>query len=105
METLLDYLHSIHPLSDDLRDHLQSILRMQRFSKKEFLLRNGNTSKQIYFIETGLVRCFYVRDGEEISSWFMKEGDVIISVESFFQQTSGYENIQPIEDTVVYGIT
>jgi CRP-like cAMP-binding protein len=104
MESLIQMLHSIHPMSEPLRDHLSSILRMQEFPKKEYLLRNGNTSKQIFFIESGLVRCFYVRDRDEISSWFMKEGDVIISVESFFTQQASHENIQAIEDTVVYGI-
>ena len=105
MESLINSLHSIHPLSDALRDHLYVILRRQEFSKKELLLRNGNTSKQILFIESGLVRCYYIREGEEISAWFMKEDNVIISVESFFRQQPSHENIQAIEDTVVYSIS
>jgi len=34
----------------------------------------------------------------------MKEGDVIISVESFFKQIVSYENIQAVEECVVYYI-
>lgn len=105
MEDLIQLLLAIHPLSDALRQHLPSILREQTFLKKELLLRNGSTSKQIFFIKSGLVRCYYTRDGEEISCWFMKEGDVIISVESFFCQQPSYENIQAIEDTIVYSIS
>ena len=35
----------------------------------------------------------------------MKEGDVIISVESFFNQTESKESIQALEDSVVHYIT
>ncbi|MEJ7676832.1 MAG: hypothetical protein WKG06_02925 [Segetibacter sp.] len=35
---------------------------------------------------------------KEVSSWFMREGDLIISVESFFQQKPSYESIQALED-------
>jgi signal-transduction protein with cAMP-binding, CBS, and nucleotidyltransferase domain len=35
----------------------------------------------------------------------MKEGDVCVSVESFFTQQYGQENIQAIEDSVVYYIS
>jgi len=31
-------------------------------------------------------------------SWFMKEWDVIVSIESFFQQKESYESIQALED-------
>jgi len=71
-------------------------------SKKTYLLREGHICYNIYFIQKGLVRCFYTKDEKDISSWFMKEGDVIVSVESFFSQTVSYENIQALEDCMIY---
>jgi len=35
----------------------------------------------------------------------MKEADVIISVESFFQQKESYESIQALDDCILYYIT
>ena len=35
----------------------------------------------------------------------MKEGDVIVSVESFFNQSPSYEAIQALEDCTLYYIT
>ncbi|MBS1664118.1 MAG: Crp/Fnr family transcriptional regulator [Bacteroidetes bacterium] len=104
MQDLIRFLNSYHPLSEDLEHHLLDILREQTFSKKELLLRNGSTSKQIFFIKSGLVRCFYMKGRQDVSCWFMKEGDVIISVDSFFSQKPSYENIQAIEDTITYSI-
>jgi CRP/FNR family transcriptional regulator, anaerobic regulatory protein len=59
----------------------------------------------IWFIEKGMLRCFYMLEDKEVSSWFMKEGDVTVSVESFFRQTISYESIQALEDSTVHYIT
>ncbi|MDP4150053.1 MAG: Crp/Fnr family transcriptional regulator [Bacteroidota bacterium] len=102
---LVNYLHSIHPLSTGLREHLYEILRPQEIKKREKLLRSGQICTKIYFIEKGLFRCSYTEHFKEVCVWFMKEGDVIVSVNSFFRQTPGYQAIQAMEDGRVYSIT
>ena len=104
MQTLLAYLNSIHPLSEPLQEHLFSILKARQFVKKEYLLKAGHVCRSICFIQQGLFRCYYLKEDHEVCSWFMKEGDVIISVESFFNQIKSYESIQAIEDSEVYCI-
>ena len=104
MEQLMSNLQAIYPVADNLREYLCSILQRKEIPKNDFLLRAGNTCKHISFIESGLVRCYYTKDREDVSCWFMKENDVIISVESFFRQQPGYENIQAMEDTVIHRI-
>ena len=105
MEELLKFLQSIHPLSDGLVEYLATHLKIRDLAKKEFLLKAGHVSKDICFIGKGLLRCFYLIEENEVSSWFMKERDVIISVESFFQQTPSYESIQALDECTVYYIT
>lgn len=102
MEELLTYLSSIHSLSEETRDYLIQNLKWMEIPKKDFILKEGHICWNIYFIKKGLLRCFYTRDNKEISSWFMKEGDVIISVESFFNQIESKENIQALEDSSLY---
>jgi CRP-like cAMP-binding protein len=104
MNQLLTLLQSIHPLSDGLVDHLSQTLKTKTIAKKEYLLKAGHISRKICFIEKGLLRCFYDQGDNEVSSWFMKEGDVIVSVESFFKQKPSYESIQAIEETMVHYI-
>lgn len=106
MDQLLDFLDSIYPLSPPLRQHLTKILRTKHVKKKHFHLHAGQVCSQICFIESGLLKCFYKDDyGNEICSWFMKEGDIIVSVESFFKQERSYQFIQAVEDSVIHGIT
>jgi len=105
MNNLIQYLDAIHPLSQHLKDHLSDILKIRELSKKDYLLKTGRICTDICFVEKGLLRCFYLKEEKEVCSWFMKEGDVIISVESFFQQQVSNESIQALEDCTLYYIT
>ena len=105
MNELIQFLKSISPLSIELEEYLINNLKRKSLKKNEFLLNAGQVCKNIYFIEEGLFRCFYnTIENKEVDSWFMKEGDVIISVESFFLQRPSNENIISLEESVVYYI-
>ena len=105
MITLFKYLRSIHPLSEALRDRLEDIVKEKNITRKDYLLRAGQTCTNIYFVERGLLRSFYLKGGKEISSHFMKERDICVAAESFFTQRHGQENIQALEDCVVFYIS
>lgn len=104
MEELIAYLNSIYPLSHVAIEFLTINLKEIQIPKRNFLLRKGRICYNISFVKEGLMRCFYMRHDKEVNSWFMKEGDVIMSVESFLNQTPSYENIQALEDCVLYYI-
>ena len=105
MDQLLQYLDSIYSLSNPLREYLIQHLKVKELAKKDYLLKAGHISSNIHFIQKGLLRCFYLKDGNEVSSWFMKEGDIVVSIESFYQQKSSYESIQALEDCLLYYIS
>ena len=105
MEQLLQFLNSVYPLSQELIEYLRQNLQRVEIKKKTMLLEKGRICKNIYFIEKGVTRCYYLLNDKEVCSWFMKEGDVIISVESFFKQMPSYESIQALEDCTVYYIS
>jgi CRP-like cAMP-binding protein len=104
-QELLDYLDQVSPLSDAVKTRLTSILKTKTVKRKDYLLREGQFCNHVYFIEKGLVRVYYLKDGIEICSGLLCEGGVIISVNSFFNRMSSYEFIQAIEDTIVHYIT
>jgi CRP/FNR family transcriptional regulator, anaerobic regulatory protein len=105
MEELLHLLNSTYLMTSGLQAHLYSILKVRELQKKDFLLKAGQVSNTVHFIHQGLLRCFYVKGDHEVSSWFMKEGDVIFSIESFYDQVPSYESIQALEDCLLYYIT
>ena len=105
MEELITFLNSIFPLKKETEDYLIENLQWTEISKKDFILKEGQICQNIYFINKGLLRCFYVKNHREVNSWFMREGDVIISVDSFFNQIESKENIQAIEDGLLFYIS
>lgn len=105
MNKLFLFLDSIYPLSEGLRKALMERLQVVELTKKDFILKEGQISHNIYFIESGFFKSYHLKEGKEITQWFMKEGDVIISVNSFYKQQRGYEYIQSMTDSIVHFIS
>jgi len=99
----LDYLGSISPLSDPLKEHLSSILKPLEVPKKGFLVQAGMINDKFFFICKGLIRCYYVKTDQkgkkrtEVSNWFLSEGDTIASMQSFLSQQPTDEYMQALE--------
>ncbi len=102
---LYQLFNNIFPISIELQNELTNLLKEEKVAKKEFILKEGEVCKNIYFIESGYFKSFHLRDGKEIVQWFMKTNDVIISVNSFYNQVLSYEFIQATEDSIVHFIS
>lgn len=104
MTSLLSFLNSVFPLSNELTSALSEIIQTKQFAKHDLILTKGKICKEIYFIERGFVRSWYKHENKEVTGWFMGENDVIISVKSFFLQEKSDENIEALEETIVHFI-
>ena len=94
-ELLIETLNFIYPLSAALDRRFRESIREEILPKRTLLLREGETSRRIYFINKGFARAYYVtRQGRECTSWFMGQGDLMISVYSFYTQKPAAENIE-----------
>lgn len=100
MDLLFKFLESIAPISDELKRHLTLTVKSKTFRRKEFLLKAGRVCEYVFFIETGLVRCFYPTESKDISAWFVKEQGVIIN-NNFCRQRPSKVSIQAFEDSSV----
>jgi len=105
MEKLLLLLTDIAELSNSLVYHLNATVKQKTFSKGEYILKEGQICSHIYFLETGLIRIFDQQDDIENTSWLLKEGDIFISVASFFNQQPAEENIVALENCICWGIS
>lgn len=102
---LFDLLNSITPLSDELKERISSIIKYKEFKKNAYLLEIGQISNYVYFVEKGMLRSYYLKNGKETCTWFMLEQDVVFSTKSFYKRLPSNEFIQCIEDTAVYYIS
>ena len=106
METngLLNTLNSITILSEDLQNQIKAYLAEETFNKKSILLKAGQVSQRIYYIKKGFIRAYYYKGNNEFTSWFMGEGEIIVSVYSFFSRKPSFESIEVLEDCVLQSV-
>ena len=87
---------------------LQEIVSLHQkivLPKNDFLLQEGKTANAYYLVEKGLMR-FYVHDfnGNEITTQFICENEIVNEVSSLFQRIPSVQNIQAVTDAVVWKI-
>ena len=62
MEQLFTLLNAVQSPPPGVLDRLSSCLMKKELKKKELLLKERQTCKNLYFIEKGLLRAYYVND-------------------------------------------
>lgn len=72
--------------------------------KGRILFETQKTGKSVYFIKKGIVRAYLFQYDNEVTFWFGKEGDTVISMRSYVENKPGYENIELLEDCILYHI-
>lgn len=98
---LIETIAHIIRLSEDEKEYLQSLFTEKAYAKGDFFLKEGQVCKEVGFIEKGLVRYFFNKEGEEMISEFGKEGDFVCNYESFLDHSASHRNIQVIEDATL----
>ncbi len=101
-------LHQIyqHPLiSPDERSRIIDSHQKITFKKGDFLLQKEQTANEYYILESGLIRSFtYDYKGNDITTDFFCENELVIEVLSLFQRIPSQENIQSLTDCVCWKI-
>jgi CRP-like cAMP-binding protein len=69
--------------------------------KNEYLIREGQTCQHLYFINDGLLRMFYLQNGDELTRYFASAGTFATALTSFLTRQPTVENIQALEDTTL----
>jgi CRP/FNR family transcriptional regulator, anaerobic regulatory protein len=102
---LLEILNAKEQLSFEVQTHLASILQHEVLKKKEIILKPGDISDKMIFIQKGLMRAYKIKNGLEMGKWFKSEGEFIVSISSFYGQKPSTEYIQVLEPTEILFIT
>lgn len=80
-------------------------LSRQELKKKERLIREGETCSFIGFLESGVLRSFILKDGEEFNVDFYLPGSVVSSYTSFLTQAPSIGYIEALGNAVVHTLS
>lgn len=88
-------------LSNDELEDISNKFKSKSIEKNNYLFRQGDTCKDLVFVQKGCLRLYYLEDGIEISVWFAFEHSSAIEIYSFISEEPSKYSLQAIEDSEV----
>ncbi len=104
MTLLFQYFKKFNTLSKEAEEAIADISTIVTISKNKNLQPIGHTCKTIYFINKGLARIYYFKEGIDITESFSFENNIIARVESLFTGKPSRKAIEVLEDAEIVAI-
>ena len=99
-----NYIDSIYRISSKAKTELDKVCSIATFKKNQLIQPVGHTCKTIYFLQKGIARIFYYKDGVDITEYFAFEGGIVARAESLFAGEPSQKAIEVLEDSKVLAI-
>jgi CRP-like cAMP-binding protein len=95
-----NYIRQTVPISDMEFEESSVYFIEKTLKKHEYFVQQGNISKQVAFINKGILRSYYLNEeSQEITSCFCVEENLTTSFTSFVLQKPSEISIQAMEET------
>lgn len=89
-------------MTHDELDILEGILEPAKYGKGEMILSEGEVCRGISYIEKGLVRQFYNKNGKEVTEHLGVDHTIFMCIESLFKEEPSRLQVEALEATLVY---
>lgn len=100
----IDKIKSIYPIPETTVRTLESLVTRCDFPRKTLLVKAGEYCRFAYFLESGMTRSYWLVKGNEITTSFSCEGDIVFSMDEMYYNKVSEEYVETLEDTVAYRI-
>ena len=104
MTSLFIFFKKFNSLSKEAEIAITEICKTITIKKHTDLQAIGHTCKTVYFINKGVARIYYFKDGTDITECFAFENNIIARVESLFTGKPSRKAIQILEDSEIVAI-
>ena len=104
-QTIAQFIQRIAPVPDADMQYLYPILQNIQVKKNEFLLREGEVCRNVYFLINSFFRMFYVDyDGNEINYRFTQKDNFLVDFQSFLSQKPSHFYWQAMQDAQLFAL-
>lgn len=103
LDHILEAISRSIPASE--KEALLGAFQPYKIAKGRVLVAQGDVSNRMYFIEKGVMRVYYTRGSEDVTSLLASDGQVVCIAASFFRQQPSEEILETLEDCMVYSFT
>lgn len=97
MESLINYLLQYEQLNAQQIELIKNSVKSVELGIGEYFSEAGKTANQVAFVQEGILRvCYYNKEGEEITRYFIDENNFAVDLNSYNLQIPSGEYIQAI---------
>lgn len=96
---ILERLNEFYPNHPEMERFLLTNTKSIKVRKNEIISTQGSFNRNVYFVEKGLIRSFYIEKGKEITTNFYTEGKLAANTDTLFNQKDSRYSIDALEDS------
>ena len=104
MDAFFSFIKQITPLSEESIAAMGAVLQLHELPKGHVLLRPGAICHHFYFVEQGLTRTWYIKEGKDITDWLSAENSIAVSIVSFLTGQPDVRGIELLEPSVIWAV-
>jgi CRP-like cAMP-binding protein len=101
MDRFFETVQHLTRLSNESKEALTNAVTFSELPKGYLLTKAGGICNYLFFIEKGLSRTFYYKDGKDITDWISPEGNFAVSIVSFLTRKPDIRSVELLEPSVV----
>ncbi len=105
MDTIRQFIEKYTKLPLNEWNEISDCFEQRVIEKDEIVLLEGKICKHLYFVESGLLRFYITKNGNDITKFFTEAPYFFTSQASFNSQKPATESIQAIEKCMAYQIS
>ena len=103
LENLITFFTNIMPLSEETRALMGNIFVPDELKKGEYFIRKGEFAKEIAFLQSGIVRAYYINsEGKEYNKTFFSAPSIIGSYASLISKQKNAVAQQALTDCKIW---
>ena len=104
-EELLKTVNQIVDLNETEKSIFQDAFTFLKISKNQTLIAEGQVATELYFINKGLLRLYYNKDGGLITAYIFREHLFASSYASFLESSPSIQCLDTLEDCELLALT
>ncbi|HZE82983.1 MAG TPA: Crp/Fnr family transcriptional regulator [Puia sp.] len=104
MEKFFETVSRFIPLSPAGKEELQAILKKHELPKGHVLIRQETICNHLFFVDSGLTRTYYLKDGKDVTDWISAENSFACSIVSFITRKPDRRIIELLEPSILYSL-
>lgn len=85
----------------EILEFLKAQTHAVQVKKGEIISRAQTYNRNVYFVEKGLLRAFYLENGKDITSNFYTEGKLAANIDTLFQNLPSGNSLEALEDAEI----